>query len=569
MPDKTSSASELSSRKEESPRACGVLLHISSLPSQYGIGSLGPEAHAFAETLAAAGLKYWQFLPLTPTSTFIGNSPYSSHSAFAGNPLFISLETLQKEQLPSASEPSVCSRILSDNHPLCRPDRVDYNAVTDRHNFLLDLAFQHKEPVLEKDPGFRNFVREHSGWLMDYALFVAIKDSQGGKSWVEWPEDLKWRREGALSCWMDKHKRAVLRQQFIQYLFFRELQALRGRCARLGLGLIGDLPIYVTHDSADVWARPDLFKLDAHGRPLAVAGVPPDYFSATGQLWGNPVYDWDRMRKENFAWWIKRIGHNLGLTDIIRLDHFRGYCAYWEIPAEEQTALNGKWVKAPARELMLAVKKHFGKLPFIAEDLGVITQDVKELMREFELPGMKIMQFAFGGEAGEGPYLPFRHPANSVVYTGTHDNTTSKQWFIDAPEREKNNFICYRGQDLDPDYANEILVRMALESRARLAVLPMQDILRLDGAARMNTPSLPGGNWEWRVSSKEGWLPEEFWSENLRSVGPVGQENPAGEEAAPGEPAESESAAGNRPVKAPVPDVFRHIHFLCSIYGRL
>jgi 4-alpha-glucanotransferase len=282
------------------------------------------------------------------------------------------------------------------------------------------------------------------------------------------------------------------------------------------------------------------------------------------------VYDWDKMQKEGFSWWIKRLGHNLVLADIVRLDHFRGFCAYWEIPAEERTALNGKWIKAPAEEFMLAAKKHFGKLPFIAEDLGIITPDVKEIMREFELPGMKIMQFAFGGEAGEGPYLPFRHPVNSVVYTGTHDNTTSKQWFIDASEREKNNFICYRGQDLDPDYANEILMRMALESQAGLAVLPMQDILRLDGSARMNTPSLPDGNWEWRMSNKKGWLPEEFWSENLRSLGPEKSEQPVRlEEAEPGESNAPESVAGNKPVKAPVPDVFGHINFLCSIYGRL
>ncbi|MDR2825351.1 MAG: 4-alpha-glucanotransferase [Deltaproteobacteria bacterium] len=532
-------------------RSCGVLLHISSLPSKYGIGSLGPEAHAFAETLAAAGIKYWQFLPLTPTSTFIGNSPYSSPSAFAGNPLFISLEVLQQEKLLSEAEIINSGPRLPDDHPCKRPDRVDYNAVSAQHDYLLELVFQRQEASLENDRSFKTFVAENNDWLLDYALFTAIKITQGGTSWLDWPKGLKWHRQEALKLWLEKNKRAVLKQQFIQYLFFTQWQALRRRCKRLGLQLIGDLPIYVTHDSADVWARPDLFKLDDQGAPKVVAGVPPDYFSATGQRWGNPVYDWAIMQKEDFAWWIKRLAHNLTQADVIRLDHFRGFCAYWEIPAAEKTALQGKWIPAPARAFMLTLKKHFGELPFIAEDLGVITPDVRELMQEFGLPGMKILQFAFGDEAGESPYLPFRHPVNSVVYTGTHDNCTSKQWFMEAGEKEKDNFICYRGQALDPDYANEVLMRLALESQARLAVLPMQDILRLDGGGRMNTPSSSQGNWEWRVSNQEGWLAKEFWSDQISS-----SKKPI-------------SAETDTPVRAPVPNVFGHIHFLCSLYGRL
>jgi 4-alpha-glucanotransferase len=543
--------------EQDNPRACGVLLHISSLPSRFGIGSLGPEAHAFAETLAAAGLKYWQFLPLTPTSTFIGNSPYSSNSTFAGNPLFISLEILRQEQLLTEAELAGASRRLRENRPGFRPDRTDYNEATSQCAYLLDLAFQRKEPSLDGDRDFEAFVRGNSGWLADFALFTAIKTSLGGAGWTAWPEDLKWRDPEALHKWQAEHKSSVLKHQFIQYLFFRQWQALRERCARLGVGLIGDLPIYVTHDSADVWARPDLFNLDARGEPLTVAGVPPDYFSATGQRWGNPVYNWDRMRKENFSWWIKRLAHNLALADLIRLDHFRGFCAYWEIPADEKTAVKGRWVKAPVREFMLTVKSHFGALPFIAEDLGIITPDVREIMREFELPGMEILQFAFGGKPGEGAYLPFRHRINSVVYTGTHDNATGRQWFAEAPEHEKNNFICYRGQDMDAGCANEVLMRLALDSQAKLAILHMQDILRLDGSARMNKPSSTDGNWEWRVSGMSGWLPEEFWSDRPRPAEPARDAE-----------TEPDSPLGKR-VQVPVPDIFGHVRFLCSLYGRL
>jgi 4-alpha-glucanotransferase len=549
-------------------RSCGVLLHISSLPSPYGIGDLGPQAHAFAETLAAAGLKHWQFLPLTPTSTFIGNSPYSSPSAFAGNPLFISPEILLADGLITHAELEAASyRYLQDQNPA----RVNYEAVSAQREYLLNLAFERRtgachsdssarallpvssllplsaRPPLQEDPSFCAFVRENSYWLDDYALFAAIKASFGGQSWIDWPESLKRRDPHALASWRASNASAVLRQQFIQYLFAAQWASLHKHCAELGIKLIGDLPIYVTHDSADVWSRPDLFKLDAQGQPLAVSGVPPDYFSPTGQRWGNPVYAWDKMRAENFAWWIKRLEYNLSLVDTLRLDHFRGFCAYWEIPADEATAINGKWVPAPGREFLAALRARFGELPLIAEDLGVITPDVRALMAEFDLPGMKVLQFAFGGDPAQSPDVPYRHPRRSVVYTGTHDNQTGKQWFSEAPEQEKKTFTFYRGQDLDPDYANEVLMRMALESRADVCILPMQDILRLGAEGRMNTPSSAKGNWEWRLTDSKGWLPG------------------AGQATQPQNGTDGDTAKA----ALPVPDIFGHVHFLCKLYGRL
>lgn len=538
------------SRFSDRSRRAGVLLHISSLPScRHGIGDLGPNAHAFAETLAAAGLEYWQFLPLTPTSAFIGSSPYSSPSAFAGNPLFISPDAMLADGLITWLE-------VEDSLTRIPPEsaaRVNYPEVQVRRDFLLELAFQRQRPSLEHQAGFTDFVTENASWLEDWAMFAAIKLEQRGAAWTAWPAGLKNRQPEALAAWRWAHAEAVLKQQFVQYLFDTQWKRLRERCRRLGLKLVGDLPIYVTHDSADVWARPDLFKLDERGRPLAVAGVPPDYFSATGQRWGNPVYDWEKMRAENFAWWIKRMRRNLELADVVRMDHFRGFCAYWEIPQEEKTAINGKWVKAPGRELFAALLEHFGELPIIAEDLGVITPDVCALKERFSLPGMKVLQFAFGGNLYDSPDIPYRHPENSVVYTGSHDNPPSKQWFAEAPEQEKGNFITYRGQDLDPDYANEVLMRLALESRAFLAILPMQDILRLGAESRMNTPSIPQGNWEWKMLNTEGWLDKSFWSDApARATLP-----------------EATAPAAEPAPKVPVPNVFGHIHFLCGLYGRL
>lgn len=515
-------------------RGTGVLLHISSLPAPYGIGDLGPTAQAFAATLAAAGLGWWQFLPLTPTSEFIGNSPYSSPSAFAGNPLFISPELL-------CTGGYLCRADLECARPEPGRGPVDYPLAGAHRRALLRAAFERHLPYLPEDLAFQAFCAEHASWLDDYALFAAIKEEQGGASWVEWPEPLKWREAEALARWSGRNRRAILRQKFVQFLFFSQLGALRERCKEYGVRLIGDLPIYVTHDSADVWAAPELFKLDAGGRPISVAGVPPDYFSATGQRWGNPVYDWERMASDGFAWWKKRLRHNLRMADLVRLDHFRGFVGFWEIPAAEETAVNGVWSPGPGAGFFRAMREEFGEdLPILAEDLGVITDEVRALMAEFKLPGMKVLHFGFGGaEPWNNPDAPFRCPPRSVVYTGTHDNTTSLDWFVSAPEEERRNFCAYVGRELSPDEAPEAMIRLALESASALAVIPMQDILGLGGEARMNTPALPAGNWTWRLADTAGWVPE----------GP-----------------ERESGRAARDL--PLPEIFARLHRLCRIYGR-
>lgn len=488
-------------------RSAGVLLHISSLPSPYGIGDLGPEAHSFAEALAGAGLGWWQILPLAPTSEFIGNSPYSSPSAFAGNPLFISPELLcERGYLSHADLPA------SESLPL---GPSDYTLAASLRRTALNAAFERQLPSLDSDAAFHNFCAVHGHWLEDYALFTAIKNELGGASWTEWPEPLKWRDSRTLVDWGTKNFRAVLRHKFVQYLFFSQLEALRKRCAALGVRLIGDLPIYVTHDSADVWAAPELFRLDADGLPITVAGVPPDYFSETGQRWGNPVYNWERMARDGFAWWKRRLRHNLLMTDIVRLDHFRGFAGYWEIPASEETAVNGAWKEGPGAVFFRALAEEFagesgGKLPIIAEDLGVITDDVREIMTDFKLSGMKVLHFGFGGQSPwNNPDVPFRHRTRSVVYTGTHDNTTTLDWYSSVPDQERQNFCKYIGRELLPHEAPEAMIRLALESSSELAIIAMQDVLGLGGEARMNTPSVPSGNWVWRLTGS-GAISENF-----------------------------------------------------------
>ncbi len=513
-------------------RSCGILLHISSLPSAYGIGDLGPAAHDFAATLAASGISCWQFLPLTPISEFIGNSPYSSPSAFAGNPLFISPEFLCESGYISPAD-------VENAHCLycggLKPCMVDYPSVYKQRSAILNAAFERGFPSLCHDKNFEEFCAAHAYWLDGYAMFLSIKEQHGGKSWVDWPDELKWRKPQALGRWAEQYRRNILKHKFVQYLFFSQWQRLHTFCKKLGISLVGDMPIYVTHDSADVWSAPELFRLDDKGLPVTVAGVPPDYFSATGQRWGNPVYRWDVMRKDGFAWWIKRLEHNLLIADIVRLDHFRGFCGYWEIPAEEETAVKGQWVPAPGREFFSAVQAHFGReLPIIAEDLGVITDDVRALMAEFSLPGMKVLQFGFGGHTpARNPDAPFRHPRNSVVYTGTHDNTTTLHWYCCAQHEEKKNLCNYVGRNLGPDEALDAMLRLALGSQANLAVIPMQDVLGLGETGRMNTPSVAKGNWEWRLADQSGWV----------------------------------SAAS--PCAAPVPSVFSCFYDLCRIYGRL
>ena len=479
-------------------RTSGVLLHLTSLPSRFGIGDLGPEALRFAEFLAFAGQSRWQMLPIAPTASSLGNSPYSSFSAFAGNTLCISPEGLCDDGLLTRRELS--SFVL----PAKR--RVDFPAVERSKGAMLREVFERRLAAggpsgrLEDDPAFAEFRGHNAAWLPDYALFMALKQHFGGAAWPDWPEDIRGRREEALQSYAELLRREVLFHQFCQWLFFRQWGRFKWELGKLDVELVGDVPIYVTHDSADVWANAHLFKLDQDGQPVFVAGVPPDYFSETGQRWGNPVFDWEACRAEGFSWWIRRMRHNFGLFDLVRLDHFRGFAGYWEIKAEEKTAVKGAWVPALGAEMLDALLASHGHLPIIAEDLGIITDDVVELKERFDLPGMKILQFAFGPHTPYSPDAPHHHEKNSVVYTGTHDNNTTRGWFEDdAGPGLRRVLSRYLGRKVTRDSVVRELIRLALASPARDAVIPAQDLLDLDGSHRMNIPGTTKGNWGWRL----------------------------------------------------------------------
>jgi len=478
-------------------RTSGVLLHISSLPSAGGIGDLGPAAFEFARLLAAAGQSWWQILPLTPTSPSLGNSPYSSFSAFAGNPLFISPELLARQGLVSYADLDAARAAAGGGDEAA--ERVDFARVEAERQHLLRTAFERNRHILATDAGFLRFLAQHRHWLEEYALFVTLKAAFDGRSWVEWPEPLRLRDPHALAGWMEKESIALQREYFIQYLFHAQWGELRRACKRLGLRLVGDVPIYVTHDSADVWANPQYFKLDAAGNPTAVAGVPPDYFSETGQRWGNPVYQWDALEADGFRWWTRRLEHNLWLCDWVRLDHFRGFAGYWEIPVEEETAVNGAWVAAPGKQMFAALTAHLpSPLPVIAEDLGVITDDVRELQQAFALPGMKVLQFGFDGQA-HNEHLPHNLTStSSVLYTGTHDNDTSVGWYAKASEETRDHHRRYMNvSGNDPSWE---LIRLAYSSVAETVIVPIWDVMRLDGDNRMNTPGVASGNWQFRYT---------------------------------------------------------------------
>lgn len=482
-------------------RSSGALLHISSLPSRYGIGDFGPEAHAFARFLGISGQNAWQFLPLNPTATAIGNSPYASLSAFAGNVLFISPESLLAEGFVSQDDIDATHAATG----LCpgegRNATVDYHCVTEAREALLLKAFDRNADKLATDASFTAFVEENRHWLDDYARFITLKNAHGGAMWVHWPEPLAKHDKQALAAWDANEAAPMQRVRFAQYLFYRQWRALRRYCQRLGVRLIGDVPIYVSHDSADVWANASLFQLDGYGNPTVVAGVPPDYFSPTGQRWGNPLYDWNALADDGFLWWVRRLEHNLGMFDCVRLDHFRGFAGYWEVPAHEATAMNGRWVDAPGLSLFRTLARRLISLPLIAEDLGVITPDVRELQRALNLPGMAVLQFGFNGNLWENPHAPFMHEKNQVVYTGTHDNAPTRGWFAEAASwEEKKTLNTYAGCEVTEETAAATMMRYALSSVADLAIVPVQDILGLGMAARMNTPSTTTNNWSWRLS---------------------------------------------------------------------
>lgn len=500
-------------------RCYGVLLHISSLPSAWGIGDLGPAAHAFAAILAANGATVWQFLPLNPTSTVIGNSPYSSLSAFAGNPLFISPELLVRDGYLGYGELDESFSAIPGGNLVQNISQINYEAVTAHRLFLLNAAYARASSSLADNTEYSDFCRQHDHWLHDYARFITMKKTFGGDAWNFWPYELASRDATALREWDDQHTQEMEREKFVQYLFFSQWQELRRACNSSGIKLIADIPIYVTHDSVDVWAHPEFFNLDEAMQPVSVSGVPPDYFCLEGQRWGTPVYRWDILEKDDFNWWKRRLGHTLLMADMARLDHFRGFCGYWEIPAEEETAVNGEWRCAPASAFFESLQKHFGGLPFIAEDLGVITPDVRAVMDDFNLPGMHVLQFAFSGEEfAQNPDIPHSHKPRSVVYTGTHDNATTRDWFTEAVELEKNNLSSYAGVPVDSETASRVLTRLAFASVADCAVLPVQDALNLGKEARMNTPGIGEGNWGWRLAPGQLQEGNLAWLHNLARI---------------------------------------------------
>ncbi|MDY0040250.1 MAG: 4-alpha-glucanotransferase [Desulforhabdus sp.] len=473
-------------------RRSGILLHITSLPSPYGIGDFGHGAYRFADFLASSGQNVWQVLPLEPTSTFCGNSPYCTYSAFAGNPVLISPDLLIEQGFLHASE-------VQDRSDFA-DERVDFDKVSQYKYQLLQLAFERFVSHQGTDHEFNRFCEENAAWLDDYALFISLKKNFGGACWNEWPPELRDRDPAAIGEWKERLNNEIFAAKFFQYLFSRQWSALKKYCNGKNIQIMGDIPIYVSLDSADVWTHPHIFKLDEAKRPVFVAGVPPDYFSSAGQLWGNPVYNWESLRENRYSWWIDRVGHNLTLFDMIRLDHFRGFVGYWEVAATEATAVNGRWVEVPTRDFFDTLLRRFPYLPIIAEDLGTITPDVREAMARYGFAGMKLLLFAFGDDLANNPYVPHNHTQNSVVYTGTHDNNTVRGWFSkEASDDDKNRLFKYLGRSVGGDAVHWELVRMAMMSIAATAIVPIQDVLGLGEEARMNLPAAAAGNWGWRL----------------------------------------------------------------------
>jgi len=472
-------------------RGSGILLHITSLPSPFGIGDLGSWAYKFSDFLADTKQAYWQILPLNPTDPQHGNSPYHSSSAFACNPILISPEYLIQDGWIDGESLEPLPHFPSD--------RGDYGKVISFKEIVLDKAFERFKNMGEHDE-YRAFCHKNAHWLDDYALFTALKFRFKGKPWPEWNSDLRDRQPQALQQARKELQNAVQRVCYYQYIVFTQWMALKNYCNGKGVKILGDMPIYVVHDSADVWVHPELFNLDEQKRPLTVAGVPPDYFSETGQLWGNPVYRWDVLKAQDYNWWIQRIAHNIELYDFVRVDHFRGFVGYWEIPASEENAINGRWIEAPAWDFFNRITSEFPKLPIIAEDLGVITPDVTEVIRHFRFPGMKILLFAFGDDLSTNPYAPHNLERNCLVYTGTHDNNTARGWFEKEITPEVKQRICrYIGKEVSGESIGRELIRLAMMSVADTAIFPMQDLLGLGEDSRMNKPATREGNWEWRL----------------------------------------------------------------------
>jgi 4-alpha-glucanotransferase len=473
-------------------RSSGILLHVTSLPSPYGVGNLGPSAFSWVDRLHDSGQGWWQALPLGPTG--YGNSPYQSLSSFAGNGLLISPERLTSDGLLNMSD-------CASQFP---PDLVDYDSVIPFKEKLLETAWARFISGERSDlrPAYEEFCARQETWLEEYALFRALKNKFGGSYYLEWPEDLIQRKPAALGKARRELAREIGRFRFEQFLLLRQADQLKAYAHAKGVSLIGDLPFFVSPDASDVWADPELFLLDERRRPRVVAGVPPDYFSAAGQLWGNPVYNWDALRSTGYRWWIDRIRTLLGHVDVIRLDHFRGFAAAWHVPAGAKTAQSGEWVTGPGCSFFQAIGRELGPLPFIAEDLGIITADVALLRDQFHVPGTRVLQFAFDGHA-DNPYLPQNFVSNTVAYTGTHDNPPTREWYEQLPDSQKQTLWRYLNRRLvNSAEAAPALIELAWSSVAALTVAPLQDVLGLGVGSRMNVPGRVGGNWRWRFTEE-------------------------------------------------------------------
>lgn len=468
-------------------RCSGILLHITSLPSKYGVGDFGPSAFEFVDLLKEAGQSLWQILPINPAS--FGNSPYSCTSAFAISPLLVSPEFMLRDGFLEEDDLEIDLE--------CSPHRVQYSSVLNFKISLLEKSYSRFSRRVDKNE-FDKFCFAHSYWLEDFCLFSVLKKHFGGHSWSEWPEGIKTRN--TVEKYVSRLGKLVEQEKYFQFVLFRQWAELLEYCHNNGVRIFGDVALYVNHDSADVWAHPEFFKLDQKMKPVVVAGVPPDYFSETGQRWGNPVFDWDILRENDYLWWLERMKHGLSLFDLVRIDHFRGFLAAWEIPASDATAENGRWQECPGVEFFCRLLKEFKSIPVVAEDLGVITEDVKDAMIQFGFPGMKLLIFAFDGDILQNPYAPDNHVKDCFLYTGTHDCNTVRGWFeeelSDEAKLKLENIL---GKKVDADTVAEEMVILAMRSIADTVILPMQDVLGLGSEARMNSPGIAENNWEWRL----------------------------------------------------------------------
>ncbi|MDY2789455.1 MAG: 4-alpha-glucanotransferase [Lachnospiraceae bacterium] len=486
-------------------RASGILLAISSLPSKYGIGCFSKEAYAFVDWLKDAGQHYWQILPMGPTG--YGDSPYQSFSTFAGNPYFIDLEKLIEEGLLTKRE---CDRVSFS----ASEDQVDYLKLYEKRYHLLRKAYE-RSHISEK-PEFHAFLKENEHWIYDYSLYMAVKQYLGGVSWEFWPEDIKYRWQNALDYYRGELYFEVEFQQFMQFLFHQQWVALRSYANQRGIKIIGDIPIYVAMDSSDAWAHPELFQLDGERKPCAVAGCPPDNFSADGQLWGNPLYNWEYHRTSGYQWWITRMQQCFSLYDVVRIDHFRGFDEYYSIPYGDENAVRGHWEKGPGMDLFYAIRQALGEREVIAEDLGFVTDSVRQLVYDSGFPGMKVLEFAFDHmDSNASAYYPHVYQENCVAYTGTHDNETLMGWWKHVDEEVRQSVRTYLCDFYTPDEEiNFPLIGLILRSAANLCIVPLQDYMGLDDHARMNTPSTLGGNWNWRLTQ----LPEEDLQKKIAAI---------------------------------------------------